>query len=255
MAGIAKQAVVVSMSRFANYGLLLISPIVLVRLLTVGEFGRYREFLVYSSVLASIAAFGIPNSLLYFVPADPARFLAVRPTGSATHCNHEFCRHSLRRLADLATGGTVIGNSSARGDIRAGVHEHRFLGIPMAGDQRRSRCSAIPAAGSSRACWWSSRWPIFSPGQDRSLGLDRIGECQAAGFGCGLEASRPQSRDACAESGDWRRMLHFCLPIGGSNLLSMSNRYAASIFVAKAMGPVRSPITRSVRTSNPSSSR
>ncbi len=33
-------------------------------------------------------------------------------------------------------------------------------------------------------------------------------------------------------------MLHFCLPMGGSNLLSMSNRYAASIFVAKAMGPV-----------------
>ena len=52
MTGIAKQAVVVSLSRFANYGLVLVSPIVLVRLLTVGEFGRYREFLVYSSVLA-----------------------------------------------------------------------------------------------------------------------------------------------------------------------------------------------------------
>ena len=67
MAGIAKQAAVVSLSRFANYGLVLFSPIVLVRLFTVGEFGRYREFLVYSSVLASITAFSIPNSLLFFV--------------------------------------------------------------------------------------------------------------------------------------------------------------------------------------------
>jgi O-antigen/teichoic acid export membrane protein len=48
-----------------------------------------------------------------------------------------------------------------------------------------------------------------------------------------LEAGTP-----APQPGDWARMLNFCLPMGGSNLLSMSNRYAASIFVAKAMGPV-----------------
>ena len=91
MVGIAKQAVVVSLSRFANYGLVLISPIILVRLLTVGEFGRYREFLVYSSVLASIAAFGIFYSLLYFVPADPDRsWQYVRQTTQLTAVTKTF---------------------------------------------------------------------------------------------------------------------------------------------------------------------
>ena len=109
MAGIAKQAVVVSLSRFANYGLLLISPIVLVRLLTIGEFGRYREFLVYSSVLASIAAFSIPNSLLYFVPADPARsWQYVRQTVQLTALT-SIAAVLCIVIADLVSGGRVVG--------------------------------------------------------------------------------------------------------------------------------------------------
>ena len=50
---------------------MLISPVILVRLLSVHEFGMYREFLVYVSVLASIAGFGVNSSLLRFVPDDP----------------------------------------------------------------------------------------------------------------------------------------------------------------------------------------
>jgi O-antigen/teichoic acid export membrane protein len=56
-----------------NRGLLVISPIILARLLTVENYGRYREFLVYVTMLTGIAAFGINGSLLSFVPRDPAR--------------------------------------------------------------------------------------------------------------------------------------------------------------------------------------
>ena len=38
-----------------NYGLVLISPMVLVRLLSADDFGRYREFLVYAGLLGGIA--------------------------------------------------------------------------------------------------------------------------------------------------------------------------------------------------------
>jgi O-antigen/teichoic acid export membrane protein len=72
MAGFARQAVILAASRIANYGLMIISPIVLVRVLTVGDFGRYREFLLYASLLQSIASFSISDSLLYFIPARPA---------------------------------------------------------------------------------------------------------------------------------------------------------------------------------------
>jgi O-antigen/teichoic acid export membrane protein len=56
-------------------------------------------------------------------------------------------------------------------------------------------------------------------------------------MGSGIAWAVAGKKSGKAEPGDWSRMLHFCLPTGGSNLLGMSNRYAASVFVAKAMGP------------------
>jgi O-antigen/teichoic acid export membrane protein len=82
MRGMAHQAAVLAVSRIANYGLMLISPLVLVRFLTVDDFGRYREFLLYASLLVTIAAFSIPESLLYFVPHHPGSVWRVaRATG------------------------------------------------------------------------------------------------------------------------------------------------------------------------------
>jgi O-antigen/teichoic acid export membrane protein len=72
MRGIAQQAAALSVSRIANYGLMIISPIILVRILSVADFGRYREFLLYSSLLQSLAGFGFSTSLLYFIPHHPS---------------------------------------------------------------------------------------------------------------------------------------------------------------------------------------
>lgn len=51
---------------------MVISPLVLVRLLTVEDFGEYREFLLYATVIGNFAAFSFPNSLMYFVGRQPA---------------------------------------------------------------------------------------------------------------------------------------------------------------------------------------
>ena len=50
---------VISITRLMNQGLLLISPILLTRLLSVEEFGWYREFLLYATVLEVIASYNI----------------------------------------------------------------------------------------------------------------------------------------------------------------------------------------------------
>jgi O-antigen/teichoic acid export membrane protein len=85
MRRIAHQAAVLSAARIANYGLMVISPLVLVRFLTVTDFGRYREFLLYASLLQAAAVFGISDSLLYFIPRHPASmWRVVRETASLT---------------------------------------------------------------------------------------------------------------------------------------------------------------------------
>src|SRR6185437_2144595 len=70
--GMANRVVLLAVTRFANYGLMLVSPIVLVRLLTVHQFGSYREFLLYVGIMQTTAGFGISESLLYFVAAYPS---------------------------------------------------------------------------------------------------------------------------------------------------------------------------------------
>jgi O-antigen/teichoic acid export membrane protein len=72
MRGLAQQAVILSVSRIANYGLMIISPVILVRFLTVTDFGLYREFQLYASLLATAAAFSVSDSLLFFIPLHPA---------------------------------------------------------------------------------------------------------------------------------------------------------------------------------------
>jgi O-antigen/teichoic acid export membrane protein len=85
MRGIAYQAAVLSISRIANFGLMIVSPLILVRFLSVADFGRYREFLLYASVLQSIATFSVPDSLLYFIPLHPrSPWRVVDETASLT---------------------------------------------------------------------------------------------------------------------------------------------------------------------------
>src|SRR5690606_14980007 len=52
---------------------MMLSPLFLVRLLSVEQFGEYREFMLYAGILQWIAGFSINDSLLYFIPVDPKR--------------------------------------------------------------------------------------------------------------------------------------------------------------------------------------
>jgi len=109
MPGFARQAVVLSLSRIANYGLMIISPVILVRILSVGEFGRYREFLLYASLLQAIASFSIFDSLLYFIPRHPASVWRVlRETTGLTAIVSTLVIAGCF-LADLLTHGALLG--------------------------------------------------------------------------------------------------------------------------------------------------
>jgi O-antigen/teichoic acid export membrane protein len=83
MSSLTRQALIVSGSRFLNQGLMVISPVILVRLLSVEEFGAYRAFLLYTTLVGNLAAFSLANSLLYFIGLQPQGAWA---TSSASCC-------------------------------------------------------------------------------------------------------------------------------------------------------------------------
>src|SRR5687767_13093939 len=93
---------------------MLISPVILVRLLSVHEFGMYREFLVYVSVLASIAGFGVNSSLLRFVPDDPQTgWRYVDQVAALTFASSLVVTAAALSLNSL-TGGAVLGDYALR---------------------------------------------------------------------------------------------------------------------------------------------
>lgn len=109
MSGLGKRALVLSISRVANYGLMIISPVILVRLLSVENFGAYREFLLYATLAQSFAAFSINDSLLYLIPRHPGRtWTIVRQTMVLTLIS-SLVVVALMCVADWLMSGALVG--------------------------------------------------------------------------------------------------------------------------------------------------
>lgn len=75
MSTLIKSTLILAFARVTNFALLFFSPILLVRLLDPTTFGQYREFVAWSMITTSIAAFSISTNLLYFVPRHPENSL------------------------------------------------------------------------------------------------------------------------------------------------------------------------------------
>src|SRR5690349_13385061 len=239
MVQLAHRAAFLTLARLANYGLMLLSPIVLVRVLTVEEFGRYREFLLYASLLQSIGAFAIPDSLLYFIPAHPqSPWRIVRQTVVLTFVTTAMVSLGLV-VIDLASGGAVVGQYlwplvlylmlSVNFDFWEfyWLANHRS-GAMFAYSASRLVLRLLAVVGTA----WLTHdvgtviWALVSLEATRMI-------VSAVAFLIRERAAR--SEPPLDEP--WRAQLRFCLPSGGGSLVALLNRTLSSVVVAKSLGP------------------
>ena len=225
------------MTRLMNQGLVIISPIILVRLLSVAEFGRYREFLLYVSLLSALAAFGFSTSLLYFVPA--------RPRGSAQVLRQTLL---LTGLSSFSIVALVLAlhyfvNASVLGEfaLPVALYVLLFVNFDVWESWWLAHRRALPvlAYTSGRlvarmvvvivaAALWHDVWAIIA-------GLIMLESVRLVGS---FIAWRRLQRDALRDAPCWREQLRYCLPVGAALALVTFNKYLGNLFVATMLGAV-----------------
>jgi O-antigen/teichoic acid export membrane protein len=217
----------------------LISPVILVRLLTVEEFGQYREFLLYSTVLTSIAAFGINSSLLRFIPHWPGhrwRFIeqaAVMTFGSAVVVV------AAALLLNELTAGAALGAHAwpvaayVLLFVNLDFWEYLWLAekrplavfVYTSGRLLARLVVVVTAALLSDGAVDAIIWSLVC--------------LEAVRLAISFIAWRAQREQVTGRlPGSWREQLGFCLPFGGSLVLGILNRSIGNLFVAKLIGPV-----------------
>jgi len=237
MSGVGNRAAILTLSRLANYGLMVISPIILVRLLTVEQFGRYREFLLYASVLQWIAIFSINDSLLYCIPAHPAsRWRTVRQTAVLIACTSLITVGGLA-LLDRAAGGRLVGpmllqiclyvlfssNLDFWDFFWVATDRPGLLFIYTSVRLAARVIVAIVAAALTHDVR-TIIWALIALEGLRVLGAAVL---MIAAY---RRAAEPPLSDP------WREQLRYCVPSGTASVLSMLNRNLSSLVVAKVLG-------------------
>jgi len=216
-----------------------ISPLILARLLTVADFGRYREFLLYVTVLTGIAAFGINGSLLRFVPRDPMQ-------------GWRFVNQS---IVMTLVGSTLVGAAA-------------LLLNTISGDRVLGQY-ALPAVIYTllfvnfdfwEALWLAERRPYSVWGYTTGRLLARISVVTIAAALTrdvntiiwsliGLESVRVMlalhgwyTRNRLvpkgADESSWAEQLRYCVPFGFALILGTLNKSLGGLFITKLLGPI-----------------
>lgn len=73
MSSFVSRGVVLASARLLNQALALLSPLLLVRLLEITEYGRYRQFMATALFITSLAGFALAANLNYLIARSPER--------------------------------------------------------------------------------------------------------------------------------------------------------------------------------------
>jgi O-antigen/teichoic acid export membrane protein len=239
MSAVGNRTAVLTLARLANYGLLIISPVILVRLLSVEQFGRYREFLLYAALLQALATFTINQSVLYFIPAEPrCRWRVVRQTAIMIACCSLLVVGATAAI-DLAAGGRLVGPFllplCAFTVFAANLDfwDHYWVATERTGLvfvyssvrlAARVLVATVTAAIAHKV--QAIIWALVALEGVRMVGAGIVW----------LLVEKSSAEPPLDEP--WRAQLRYCMPSGTASVLSMLGRNLGSLVVAKMLGPV-----------------
>lgn len=235
---------IISITRFMNQGLVVISPILLVRLLTVEEFGRYREFLLYAGLLTTFCAFGINNSLLYFIPARPNNVRQMVRQATVMTFGTSLVVIGITLLADYLAKGAILGTLQ----LPVALYVLLFVNLDFWEFYWLSLKRPLPVFAYTTgrliarilvvvtaATIWRDVMPIVWS----LIGLETI-RIVGSWFAWRRATSRTQSEtgEPIVEQSCWNEQFRYCLPIGLALILVTLNKSLGNLFVAKSLGLV-----------------
>jgi len=239
MSGLGNRTAILTLSRLASYGLMLISPIFLVRLLTVADFGHYREFLLYGSILQAFAQFSINDSLLYCVPANPrSPWRLARQSAVLTLCSSLLVVLVLIAI-DVSSGGQFVHGylvplvAYTLLSVNLDFWEYFWLANRRAqpvffysAGRLTLRVIVVVSVAAATRDFHAVIWSLVALEGTRFL---------AAAVAM-LVFDRSAREPPLAEP--WRDQLRFCIPSGTASLLAMLNRNISNVLVARMLGAV-----------------
>ncbi len=235
--GLANRAVVLTLTRIANYGLMLVSPVVLVRLFSVQDFGRYREFLLYGSILQAIAAFAVPDSLLYFVAAHPdSPWRVVKRSAVLTLCSSATVVLALLVGNDLTRGAlvgpyawplaayTLFSVNLDFWECFWVARRRPYAVFAYSAGRLAARLVLVVTTAVVTRSVWAILWALVA-----LEGLRLIASAWAL-HRLGSRAPEPPLAEP------WRGFLRFCVPFGLAMMLALFSRNLSALAVTKLLG-------------------
>ena len=234
-----RQAAVLAFARLTNYGVMLLSPLFLVRLLTVEQFGEYREFMLYAGILQWMAGFSINDSLLYFIPLRPERQRAWIRSSILLVAAASALLMGIMLGADAFSGGRLLGwfalplalyvLAFANFDFWEGwfLATGRTLHVLVYSTVRLVvRMAAVVIAA---AVWRDVQVVVWVVVATECL---RVVISAACWWWWDRRQAQAVMRPSIIEQ--WR----FCLSTGLSRLVVMFNRNIGAVLIARVLGPV-----------------
>jgi O-antigen/teichoic acid export membrane protein len=232
------RAATIAITRLMNYGLILISPMILVRLLSVEDFGRYREFLLYVGVLVTVASFGINSSLLRFVPGNiQTGWRYVNQAVLMTFACSVVVTSGMVAL-NFLFDGKLVGELAIPVALYVLFYVNIDFWEPFFLAERRSFAVLRYTTGRLVArivVVTVSAWLT----RDVATIIAALICLEAMRLTISAISWRVRARDVhVTEPPRWREHVSYALPFGSALILTTVNKSLGALFVAKFLGPV-----------------